>query len=94
VKKSPGTIVKVALAILLARLVDLFWLIAPEFHRNGISVSWMDIMVPLTLICIWVGCLLWQLRGRALLPVYDPQFEEAIGPIIEQLGDKPRTAHE
>src|SRR3954468_10276665 len=73
VKRAPGTIVKVALAILAARLIDLFWLIAPEFHRNGISVSWMDIVLPLTLISIWVGCFLWQLRGRALLPVYDPQ---------------------
>ncbi len=94
VKRAPNTIVKVALAILVARLIDLFWLIAPEFHRTGISVSWMDIVLPLTLISIWVGCFLWQLRGRALLPVYDPQFEEALGPIIERLGDKPRTAHD
>ena len=94
VKRAPNTIVKVSLAILVARLIDLFWLIAPEFHRTGISVSWMDIVLPLTLISIWVGCFLWQLRGRALLPVYDPQFEEALGPIIERLGDKPRTAHD
>jgi hypothetical protein len=94
VKRAPGILVKVALGILVARLIDLFWLIAPEFHRHGISVSWMDIVLPLTLISIWVGCFLWQLRGRALLPVYDPQFEEALGPIIERLGDKPRTAHD
>jgi hypothetical protein len=94
VKRAPGTIVKVALAILVARLIDLFWLIAPEFHRNGIVVSWMDIVLPVTLISIWVGCFLWQLRGRALLPVYDPQFEEALGPIIDRLGDRPTTAHE
>jgi hypothetical protein len=94
VKRAPNTIVKVSLAILVARLIDLFWLIAPEFHRTGISVSWMDIVLPLTLISIWVGCFLWQLRGRALLPVYDPQFEETLGPIIERLGDKPRTAHD
>ena len=94
VKRAPNTIVKVALAILVARLIDLFWLIAPEFHRTGISVSWMDIVLPLTLISIWVGCFLWQLRGRALLPVYDPQFEETLGPIIDRLGDKPRTAHD
>ena len=94
VKRAPGILVKVALGILVARLIDLFWLIAPEFHRQGISVSWMDIVLPLTLISIWVGCFLWQLRGRALLPVYDPQFEEALGPIIDRLGDKPRTAHD
>jgi hypothetical protein len=93
VKRAPDAIVKVALAILVARLVDLFWLIAPEFHHTGISVSWMDVVVPLTLVSIWVGCFLWQLRGRAILPVYDPQFEEALGPIIDRIGEKPKTAH-
>jgi hypothetical protein len=93
-KRVPDRLVKIALAILAARLIDLFWLIAPEFHRTGISVSWMDIVLPLTLISTWVGCFLWQLRGRPLLPVYDPQFEEALGPIIDRLGDRPRPAHD
>jgi hypothetical protein len=93
VKREPNTIVKVALAILVARLIDLFWLIAPEFHQTGLVISWMDIVITLTLISIWVGCFLWQLRGRAILPVHDPQFEEALGPIIERIGDKPRAAH-
>ena len=34
---------------LVARLVDLFWLIAPEFHHEGLAISWMDIVLPLTL---------------------------------------------
>ena len=89
VKREPSTIVKVAVAILIVRLVDLFWLIAPEFHHDGLSVSWMDIVLPLTLCSIWFGCFLWQLRGRALLPVHDPQFEEALGPIIDRLGGNP-----
>src|SRR5215467_11191080 len=93
-KRVPERIVRIALLILAARLVDLFWLIAPEFHTHGLSVSWMDIVLPLTLISIWVGCFLWQLRGRPLLPVYDPQFEEALGPIIDRLGDRARPAHE
>jgi hypothetical protein len=93
-KRVPERIVKIALLILAARLVDLFWLIAPEFHTHGISVSWMDIVLPLALISIWVGCYLWQLRDRPLLPVYDPQFEEALGPMIDRLGDRPRPAHE
>ena len=93
-KRVPERIVKIALLILFARLVDLFWLIAPDVHTHGIFVSWMDIVLPLTLISIWVGCYLWQLRGRPLLPVYDPQFEEALGPMIDRLGDRPRPAHE
>ncbi|MQA30875.1 MAG: hypothetical protein GEU82_13755 [Luteitalea sp.] len=93
VKREPDTIMKVAAAILVARLIDLFWLIAPEFHQDGVYVSWMDVALPLTLVSLWLGCFMWQLRGRAILPVYDPQFEEALGPIIDQGGETPRTAH-
>jgi hypothetical protein len=93
VKRAPEMIMKVALAILAVRLVDLFWLIAPEFHQHGVSVSWMDVVLPATLILLWLGSFLWQLRGRAILPVYDPQFEEALGAIIESGGETPRTAH-
>jgi hypothetical protein len=92
VKRQPELLVKVAVGILIVRLVDLFWLIAPEFHQAGISVSWMDVVLPLTLGSIWLACFIWQLRGRAILPLHDPQFEEALGRIIER-GAPPRTAH-
>jgi hypothetical protein len=92
VKREPELLLKVAVGILIVRLIDLFWLIAPEFHQRGVSVSWLDIVLPLTLGSIWLACFIWQLRGRAILPVHDPQFDEALGRIIER-GTPPRTAH-
>jgi hypothetical protein len=92
VKRRPDLLVKVAIGILIVRLVDLFWLIAPEFHQNGISVSWLDVALPLTLGSLWLGCFIRQLRGRAILPLHDPEFDEALGDIIER-GAPPRTAH-
>jgi hypothetical protein len=92
VKREPSIIWKVAVGILVVRLVDLFWLIAPEFHTHGIAVSWLDVVLPLTLGALWLGCFIWQLRGRAILPLHDPQFDEALGRIIER-GAVPRDAH-
>jgi len=46
----------------------------------------MDVWLPLTLTAIWIGCFLRQLRGRAILPLYDPQFTEALGPMVEEQG--------
>jgi hypothetical protein len=92
VKRQPSLIGMVAVGVLIVRLVDLFWLIAPEFHRSGVVVSWLDVVLPLTLGALWLGCFVWQLRGRAILPLHDPQFEEALGRIIER-GAPPRTAH-
>jgi hypothetical protein len=93
VKRQGRMIVKVAVGILIVRLVDLFWLIAPEFHRTGIAVSWMDVVLPLTLGSIWLGCFVWQLRGRALLPVHDPQFDETLGRLIEHAIERPSESH-
>jgi hypothetical protein len=93
VKREAGLIVIVAAGILIARLVDLFWLVAPEFHRHGVAVSWLDVLLPLSLGAVWLGCFVWQLRGRAILPVHDPEFEEALGRIIERAADRPSTAH-
>jgi hypothetical protein len=92
VKRTGAILEKVAAGILVVRLVDLFWLIAPEFHEGGISVSWLDVLLPLSLSALWLGCFVWQLRGRAILPVFDPEFEETMGPIIQRAGDQPGPA--
>jgi hypothetical protein len=91
-KREPGAIVKVAVLILVVRVIDLFWLIAPEFHEQGVSVSWLDVALPLSLGAIWLGCFFRQLRGRAILPVHDPEFDETLGPIIDR-GSSPKAAH-
>ena len=92
VKRTPEILVKVAVGMLIVRLADLFWLTAPEFHPNGIAVSWMDLVLPVTLFAMWLGAFVYQLRGRAILPLHDPEFDEALGKILEQ-GAPPRTAY-
>jgi hypothetical protein len=89
VKRSPHLLVKVAIGVIVVRLIDLFWLIAPELHRDGFALSWLDLLLPVSLGCIWLACFIWQLRGRPLLPLHDPQFPETLGPIIEKTQERP-----
>ena len=42
---------------------------------------------------LWLGGFVWQLGGRAILSIHDPQFDEALGGIIEGGRKEPRTAH-
>jgi hypothetical protein len=93
VKREPDMLAKVAVWLLFIRVVDLFWLTAPEFHPHGVVVSWMDLLLPISLGALWLGGFVWQLRGRAILPLHDPQFEEALGRIIERAAERPSTAH-
>jgi hypothetical protein len=92
IKRESTTLARLALGILAARLVDLFWLIAPDFHRTGVHISWLDVLLPVSLASIWLAAFVWQLRGRAILPLHDPEFDETLGPIVGQSGKQPGMA--
>ncbi len=77
-KKSINALAVVALFLIFMRLVDLFYLIKPEFNST-LSIHWMDVVVPLGLGGIWLALFIWLLKRRPLLPVNDPNFQEAFG---------------
>jgi len=91
-KREGSLIVRLAIGMLIIRLVDLYWLIAPEFHVGGVAVSWLDVLLPLAMFTFWLACFVWQLRGRAILPIHDPEFDEALGRILQR-AERPGPAH-
>jgi hypothetical protein len=91
IKRNPGLVSKVAMLVIFARLIDVYWLVSPETPNHGAIPSWMDLVIPATLIALFVGLYMQQLRQRPVLPLNDPQFEEALGPALAH-GDA-RTAH-
>jgi hypothetical protein len=76
-KRRPHLLAKVALAILVMRLVDLIWLVEPMFKRGGFPIHWMDVAVPIGLVGVWTFLFARNLRSRPLLPLNDPFFKEA-----------------
>jgi hypothetical protein len=76
-KKRPRLLAKVAVAILVMRLVDLLWLVEPMFEHEGFPIHWMDLVLPLGLIGVWMFLFARTLRSRPLLPLNDPFFKEA-----------------
>ncbi|HLE63343.1 MAG TPA: hypothetical protein VI750_09395 [Pyrinomonadaceae bacterium] len=81
VKRDPRMLVFVALTVLMMRLLDLFWMILPEFTHDT-HMSWMDaltaIIAQIGFGGIWLAAFLWQLGKRPLIPVNDPQFEALV----------------
>jgi hypothetical protein len=92
IKRQAELILRLAIAVLAARLLDLYWLIAPAFHAQ-VWVSWLDILLPVAMTLLWLGFFVRQLRGRAILPVHDPQFDEALGSIIRRGGGRAPATH-
>ena len=75
-KRHSGLLSKVALAVILMRLVDLIWLVAPAFDTHGLTSQWVNAALPLGLAGIWMFAFVRNLRSRPLLPVNDPYFKE------------------
>src|SRR4030095_6275887 len=78
IKRSPTRLRVVATWIICVRVVDYYWHVAPEFHSEGLSISLLDLALPLALGGIFISLFVAQLRGSSLLPIRDPGLEKAL----------------
>jgi hypothetical protein len=76
-KRSIGFLKKLAVYILLMRLVDFYWLITPEFSREGFRMPHMEIFGLMAIGGIWLWFFAWQIQQRPLLMSKDPRQLEA-----------------
>ena len=77
-KESGKKLALLAMLILAMRVVDVIWLIEPTFHREGFHLSWMDVVAPIAMGGLWLATFAWQLQKRSLVPLNDPQLEQAL----------------
>jgi hypothetical protein len=75
-KERATLLATVAVGILIMRLIDLIWLIEPNYERAGFPIHWMDVAVPVGLLGVWLFLFVRQLRSRSLLPLNDPFFKK------------------
>ena len=76
-KRNYQLLPKVAIWLIFMRLVDLFWMTRPEFTVHAFP-SWIDVVVPVALIGLWLGFFAFNLQKMPLLPLGDPKLPEAI----------------
>lgn len=81
-KRNARRLTAVALVVLAARLLDLFWLVTPAFSPEHFSIHWMDVAAVVGVGGLWLSFFVWRLRGQPLLPLNDPALPlaaEALG---------------
>lgn len=76
-KRKASALPKVAIWLILMRLVDLYWTTRPEFTSSAIPSVW-DLAAVMALGGLWFGVFAWQLKQMPLLPLGDPKLQEAI----------------
>jgi hypothetical protein len=68
----------VATWLLLMRIVDYYWHVAPELQTEGLSLGLLDVAVPIALGGIFLSLYASNLRAHSLLPVNDPGLPKAL----------------
>src|SRR3989441_3536710 len=77
-KRNSRTLVVVAISIIIMRFVDLIWMTGPEFHESAFWIHWMDVVMPIGIGGLWLAFFAHQLKARPLLPIGDPELEQAL----------------
>jgi hypothetical protein len=77
-KRNFKLLAAIAIFVLFMRMVDLYWLVAPDFRKGRFGLSWMDFAAPVGMGGIWLAYFLIQLARRPLMPLNDPHLAEAL----------------
>ena len=79
-KTSAQKLALLAVLILVMRIVDVIWLIEPTYHPGDFVLNWMDFVAPIAIGGLWLAMFSWQLQKQPLVPINDPQLEQALEP--------------
>ncbi len=78
IKRNPRSITFVALWIIVVRIIDVYWLIEPNFNRTSFHVSWLDFAAPIGVGGVFVALFLMELAKRPLMPLGAPDLQKAL----------------
>jgi len=82
-KQDSGKLMRLALWLIAMRYLDLFWNIEPNFHKASFHYSWLDAVLPIAMVALWVAYFLRNLSRRPLVALYDPHVQ---GVLSKQYG--------
>ena len=73
-KKAPARLFKVALLVLVMRLVDVIWMILPAFSPGKLLIPWTSIVATLAIGGFFMSLFARKLLHSTLIPTYDPRL--------------------
>lgn len=77
-KKNPRTLRLIAMYIIVIRIIDVFWLVEPNFNRGHFALHWLDLAAPVAIGGLWFAYFFYQLQQRPILPVNAPDLQKAL----------------
>lgn len=77
-KKNPRTIQSIAIYIIIMRIIDVFWLIEPNFSGSHFQLHWLDLVAPIGIGGLWLAYFFRNIQERPILPLHAPDLEKAL----------------
>jgi hypothetical protein len=74
-KRNPRTLGIIAIGVMAMRLIDLYWLIAPDIKHVGFAAP-LDFILPIGLGALCLSLYLNELKKRPFFVLYDPNLPE------------------
>jgi hypothetical protein len=81
-KRDPRRLIRVCIWLLLARIVDIYWIVLPTFRNHGFWMYWTDFAAFFGLGGIWIYVFIGRLRQRPLLPLRDPRVMTPLPEVV------------
>lgn len=78
IKRNGKALAAASLWLLLMQLLDLYWLVMPNLHRNGMVPSLLDAAALIGCCGVFLAAFGGTLRRQALVPLRDPRLPESL----------------
>lgn len=78
IKRRKRILAAIAAGLMVMSVVDIYWLTAPAFERQGPEFHLMDWGTVIGMGGLWMWRFLSQLRATPLVPLHDPRLEEVL----------------
>ncbi len=78
-KQRSAKLMVIAVWLILMRYLDLFWNIEPNFSKANFHYSWLDAVVPIAMLGLWLGYFFRNLARRPLVALHDPHLRAVLG---------------
>ena len=77
-KRHPAALAAIAVWVVAACWLDIYWLVVPEFSPGVARFGAIDVLCFLGLAGTWTAVLAWRLGRRELVPRSDPRLGESL----------------
>jgi len=78
VKRRRRALSIVAVWALVVQLMNIYWILAPEFQRSGAQLTLIDVLLTVGMVGIWVALYARALGARNVLPANDPRLVKVV----------------